>query len=96
MRRVLLPFLFVCLMSSMSEARSTYPDNRNDCVDAKVVLPASQPDKSRSQKKKKAGNSKVKSIRKLRFAKPFMFLNPLISHLLFLSPAQQLNDSLGA
>jgi hypothetical protein len=83
-------------LACKSEARVPASDNKYEVNELKGVLPAVYSEKPKHQKKKKVGDSKPKAFRKLRFTNPFMLLNPLISHLLFLSPSKQSNDTLGA
>jgi hypothetical protein len=96
MRLLIVSFLLFFFLISRSEAGNPLPESRCELSDAKTSLPVSQQEKSKALKKKKVSASKAKAARKLRFTKPFMFLNPLISHLLLLSPSQQLNDTIGA
>jgi hypothetical protein len=80
---------------SRSEASALLPEVNSELSEPKTLVTVSQQEK-KALKKKRVSASKAKAARKLRFTKPFMFLNPLISHLLLLSPSQQLNDTIGA
>ncbi len=96
MRLVIVSFFFFCFLISQSEASVLLPDVKFELSETKSTLTVPQHEKNKALKKKKSRVSKAKASRKLRFVKPFMFLNPLISHLLLLSPSQQLSDTLEA
>jgi len=96
MRLLIVSFFLFSFVIVRVEARVSLPEIRCELSDTKTPLTISPQEKSKALKKKKASVSKAKATRKLRFTKPFMFLNPLISHLLLLSPSHQLHDTLGA
>lgn len=96
MRLVIVSFFLFCFLVSRSEASALLPEVNCELSETKTLVTVSQQEKSKALKKKKPGVSKAKAARKLRFTKPFMFFNPLISHLLLLSPSQQLSDTLEA
>ena len=95
MRLVIVSFFLFCFLVSRSEASALLPEVNCELIETKTLVTVSQQEK-KALKKKKPSVLKAKAARKLRFTKPFMFFNPLISHLLLLSPSQQLSDTLEA
>lgn len=96
MRLLLLFFILSYFVNSQLQAKTFISENRGEISEIKASSPSTRPDKCKANEKKRSNVSKRKAIRKLRFTKPFMFLNPLISHLLFLTPSQISRDTLGA
>jgi len=96
MRLFVISLITFCVFSIPSKGSCFIPDNQIELVENKSSSQATVQEKGKQHRKRKSLTTKPKSARKLRFTKPFMFLNPLISHLLFLTPTQESLDTLGA